>query len=152
MEKIYIDYGQRINGAILGVIKDILKDLSESKISSNHCFYISFKTKDKNVKISRNLLKEYPNEMTIVLQNQYWDLDVNKDFFSVTLSFNKKKEALEIPFRSITKFYDPFVKFSIQLELKNEKKKEDNKKKKNKKIKNQEEKIVTLDDFRKKNE
>ena len=52
MEKIYIDYGQRINGAILGVIKDILKDLSESKISSNHCFYISFKTKDKNVKIS----------------------------------------------------------------------------------------------------
>ena len=47
MEKIYIDYGQRINGAILGVIKDILKDLSESKISSNHCFYISFKTKDK---------------------------------------------------------------------------------------------------------
>ena len=92
MEKIYIDYGQRINGAILGVIKDILKDLSESKISSNHCFYISFKTKDKNVKISRNLLKEYPNEMTIVLQNQYWDLDVNKDFFSVTLSFNKKKK------------------------------------------------------------
>ena len=152
MEKIYIDYGQRINGAILGVIKDILKDLSESKISSNHCFYISFKTKDKNVKISRNLLKEYPNEMTIVLQNQYWDLDVNKDFFSVTLSFNKKKEALEVPFRSITKFYDPFVKFSIQLELKNEKQKINNKKKTNKKIKNKEEKIVTLDDFRKKNE
>ena len=87
--------------------------------------------------------------MTIVLQNQYWDLDVKKNSFSVTLSFNKKKETLEIPFRSITKFYDPFVKFSIQLELKSEKNIE-NKKKKKKKKKNQEEKIITLDDFRKK--
>ena len=150
MKKIFIDYGERINTAILGVIKEILKDLEESKISSNHCFYITFKTKNSKVEIPKHLLEEYPNEMTIVLQNQYWDLDVNKDFFSVTLSFNKKKEALEIPFRSITKFYDPFVKFSIQLELKNEKQKIDKKKKKNNKIKNQEEKIVTLDDFRKK--
>ena len=149
MEKIFIDYGQRINTAILGVIKDILKDLSDSKISSNHCFYISFKTKDNKFKISNNLIKEYPNEMTIVLQNQYWDLEVKKNYFSVTLSFNKKKESLEIPFTAITKFYDPFVKFSIQLELKNEKRKIENKEKKNKRIKNKEEKIVTLDDFRK---
>lgn len=149
MEKIFIDYGQRINTAILGVIKDILKDLSDSKISSNHCFYISFKTKDNGVKISNNLIKEYPNEMTIVLQNQYWDLEVKKNYFSVTLSFNKKKESLEIPFTAITKFYDPFVKFSIQLEQKNEKRKIDNKEKKNKRTKNKEEKIVTLDDFRK---
>ena len=87
--------------------------------------------------------------MTIVLQNQYWDLEVKKNYFSVTLSFNKKKESLEIPFTAITKFYDPFVKFSIQLELKNEKRKIDNKEKKNKRTKNKEEKIVTLDDFRK---
>ena len=149
MEKIYIDYGQRINGAILGVIKDILKDLSESKISSNHCFYISFKTKDKNVKISRNLLKEYPNEMTIVLQNQYWNLSVKKNNFSVALSFNKKKETLIIPFSAITKFYDPFVKFSIQLELKEEKGKTDKEKKVKK---SRTTKIITLDDFRKKND
>ena len=149
MEKIFIDYGQRINAAILGVIKDILRDLSDSKISSNHCFYISFKTKSDGVKISKNLIKEYPSEMTIVLQNQYWDLDVKKNFFSVTLSFNKKKESLEIPFRAITKFYDPFVKFSIQLELNSEKRIIEKKQKKNKKIKNKEEKIVTLDDFRK---
>ena len=150
MEKIFIDYGQRINTAILGVIKDILNDLSESKISSNHCFYISFKTKDNGVKISKDLIKEYPSEMTIVLQNQYWDLDVKKNYFSVTLSFNKKKESLEIPFNSITKFYDPFVKFSIQLELNSEKKNIKNKQKKNQKIKNEEKKILTLDDFRKK--
>ena len=92
MEKIFIDYGQRINTAILGVIKDILKDLSNSKISSNHCFYISFKTKDSGVNISNNLLKEYPNEMTIVLQNQYWDLDVKKILFQLHYHLIRKKK------------------------------------------------------------
>ena len=101
MEKIFIDYGQRINTAILGVIKDILKDLSESKISSNHCFYISFKTKDKDVDISTNLLKEYPNEMTIVLQNQF-GIRMKNSF----LYHSIKRDVR--PFRSIAKFYDPF--------------------------------------------
>lgn len=150
MKKIFIDYGDRINTAILGVVKDILKDLSESKISSNHCFYISFKTKDKNVKISDNLKKEYPNEMTIVLQNQFWNLVVKKNSFSVTLSFNKKKESLEIPYKSVTKFYDPFVKFSIQLDSKEERKKLTKTIEKNKQVKDKAEKIITLDDFRKK--
>tara|TARA_B100000927_G_C16340963_1_gene419266 strand:+ start:279 stop:731 length:453 start_codon:yes stop_codon:yes gene_type:complete len=150
MKKIFIDYGDRINTAILGVVKDILKDLSDSKISSNHCFYISFKTKDKNVKISDNLKKEYPNEMTIVLQNQFWNLVVKKNSFSVTLSFNKKKESLEIPYKSVTKFYDPFVKFSIQLDSKEERKKLTKTIGKNKQIKDKAEKIITLDDFRKK--
>ena len=91
MKKIFIDYGQRINLAILSVIKDILKDLSESKISTNHCFYITFKTNHPKVKISKKLSKDYPNEMTIVLQNQYWDLEVKKNEFSVVLAFNKQR-------------------------------------------------------------
>ena len=149
MKKIFIDYGERINTAILGVIKDILRDLEESKISSNHCFYITFKTKNSKVGIPKHLLTEYPNEMTIVLQNQYWNLSVKKNNFSVALSFNKKKETLIIPFNAITKFYDPFVKFSIQLELKEEKGKTD----KEKKIKKPKAtKIIALDDFRKKND
>tara|TARA_B100000287_G_C20660536_1_gene789971 strand:- start:776 stop:1222 length:447 start_codon:yes stop_codon:yes gene_type:complete len=148
MKKIFIDYGERINTAILGVVKNILEDLADSKISSNHCFYITFKTKNSNVEIPKHLQKEYPNEMTIVLQNQYWDLIVNKDTFSVALSFNKKKEVLIIPFKAITKFYDPFVKFSIQLELKDEKKSL----KKAKKVKKKTTKIIALDDFRKKND
>ena len=147
MSKIFIDYGERINTAILGVIKDILKDLEDSKISSNHCFYITFKTKNSKVEIPKHLLKEYPSEMTIVLQNQYWNLSVKKNSFSVALSFYKKKETLIIPFNAITKFYDPFVKFSIQLELKEEKGRTDNEKKIKKSKIN---KIVTLDDFRKK--
>ncbi len=152
MKKIFIDYGQRINTAILGVIQDILRDLSESKVSSNHCFYITFKTQDSGVKISKNLQKDYPKDMTIVLQNQYWDLNVRKNHFTVTLTFNKKKEILQIPFKSIIKFYDPFVKFSIQLELKDNKiKSQKSLIKKKTKSSEKSRKIITLDDFRKKN-
>jgi hypothetical protein len=150
MDKVYIDYGKRINQAILNVIKEILKDLSKSKISSNHCFYITFKTKNNGVNIPQYITKEYPNEMTIVLQNQYWDLKVGKNCFSVALLFNKKKENLSIPFESIVKFYDPFVKFSIQLEFRNEKKQLQKSQKSRKKT--TKEKIVTLADFRKKND
>ena len=78
MDRIFIDYGKRINNAILSVIKEILKDLSRSKISSNHCFYITFKTKASGVNIPNYLKKEYNDEMTIVLQNQFWDLEINK--------------------------------------------------------------------------
>ena len=121
MDKFFIDYGKRINNAILDVIKEILKDLSKSKISSNHCFYITFNTQGSGVLIPDSLKKDYPKEMTIVLQNQFWDLKINKNNFSVVLLFNKKKEYLSIPFNTIVKFYDPFVKFSIQLEIKDEK-------------------------------
>ena len=139
MKKIFIDYGERINTAILGVIKEILKDLEESKVSSNHCFYITFKTQGLGVNIPDTLKKDYPEEMTIVLQNQFWNLKINKDKFSVVLLFNKKKEHLSIPFNTIVKFYDPFVKFSIQLEVNDEKKqlkKPVQKKKENKQTKN----------------
>ena len=109
----------------------------------------SSSTKNSKVEIPQHLLEEYPNEMTIVLQNQYWNLSVKKNNFSVALSFNKKKETLIIPFNAITKFYDPFVKFSIQLELKEEKGKTDKEKKAKK---SRTTKIITLDDFRKKND
>ena len=150
MDKIFIDYGQRINQAILTVIKEILKDLSKAKISSNHCFYITFKTKANGVDIPTYLKKEYPNEMTIVLQNQFWDLRIRKNDFTVALLFNKKKEFLKIPFNTIVKFYDPFVKFSIQLDVKEEKRQSRSLiKKKKKTVK---EKIISLEEFRKKND
>ena len=150
MDRFFIDYGKRINNAILDVIKEILKDLSKSKISSNHCFYITFNTQGSGVLIPDSLRKDYPKEMTIVLQNQFWDLKINKNKFSVVLLFNKKKECLIIPFNTIVKFYDPFVKFSIQLEIKDEKKQV--KKPVQKKKRTNKQKIVSLADFRKKND
>ncbi len=150
MDKIFIDYGKRINEAILNVIKEILKDLSKAKISSNHCFYITFKSKANGVDIPNYLKKEYPNEMTIVLQNQFWDLRIRKKDFSVALLFNKKKELLKIPYNTIVKFYDPFVKFSIQLDFKEEKKQTKHAVKKIKKP--SKEKIISLEEFRKKSD
>ena len=150
MDRFFIDYGKRINNAILEVIKEILEDLSKSKISSNHCFYITFNTQGSGVLIPDSLKKDYPKEMTIVLQNQFWDLKINKNKFSVVLLFNKKKECLIIPFNTIVKFYDPFVKFSIQLEIKDEIKQV--KKPVQKKKRTNKQKIVSLADFRKKND
>ena len=96
------------------------------------------------------LKKEYPDEMTIVLQNQYWDLKIRKNDFSVVLLFNKKKELLIVHFNSIVKFYDPFVKFSIQLDFKEQKNQQIKKMKKKKTL--SKEKIISLEDFRKKND
>ena len=148
--KFFIDYGTRINKAILDVIKEILKDLSKSKISSNHCFYITFKTKSNGVVFPNYLKKDYPNEMTVVLQDQFWDLKIKKMIFLFP-SYLIKKENIIIPFHSIIKFYDPFVKFSIQLDLKEEKKLVKKIIKKEKK-KNNKQKIVSLADFRKKDD
>ena len=154
MEKKFIDYGQRINKALLQVVRDILMDLSELKISSNHCFYITFDTEHKNVEISKSLKKDYPREMTIILQNQFWDLLVSEEFFSVTLSFNRKRENLTIPFESIKRFNDPFVKFSLELDIRN-KVTSDYKPSKDKNVSNSssskiDKNIVSLDNFRKK--
>jgi uncharacterized protein len=156
MEKNFIDYGERINKALLQVIRGILLDLSDSKISNNHCFYITFDTNHPGVLISPKLKKEYPKEITIVIQNQFWDLEVGKKKFNVTLSFNRKKEILSIPFESISKFNDPFVKFSLQLEFRNKRTLKTKKIKTTKKEisteKNNEDinKVIKLDKFRKK--
>ena len=155
MEKEFIDYGKRINIALLQVIREILQDLSNSKISSNHCFYITFNTTHKNVVVSDKLKKEYPKQMTIILQNQFWDLEVHKDSFNVTLSFNRVKEVLKIPFEAIKRFNDPFVKFSLELEIRHstlESTKKNNKKSIINKEDEQSKKIVSLENFRKEKE
>lgn len=149
MEKEFIDYGKRINAALLQVIKEIIQDLSESKISSNHCFYITFDTTHEGVILSKKLKKEYPKQMTIILQNQFWDLKIKKDSFNVTLSFNRIKEMLSIPFESIKKFNDPFVKFSLELEIRQSEKKLIKKSKTDEKVKTDSKKIISLESFRK---
>lgn len=149
MEKEFIDYGKRINAALLLVIKEIIQDLSESKISSNHCFYITFDTTHEGVILSKKLKKEYPKQMTVILQNQFWDLKIKKDSFNVTLSFNRIKEMLSIPFESIKKFNDPFVKFSLELEVRKSEKKSIKKSTADENINTDSKKIISLESFRK---
>lgn len=149
MEKDFINYGERINRALLQVIKDILLDLSKERIAPNHCFYITYDTNHPDVLISPKLKKEYPKEITIVIQNQFWNLEVRNNFFNVTLSFNRKKETLSIPFEAIKKFNDPFVKFSLQLDLRIKNIDQKNKEKKLKKVNLENNKIIKLSKFRK---
>lgn len=111
-----IDYEKLTHKAMLNLISEILSSVSEDGLPGEHHFYISFKTKAAKVSISESLMAQYPEEMTIVLQNQFEDLIVTPDGFSVRLSFNQTPHDLYIPFAALTKFYDPSVSFGLVLD------------------------------------
>ena len=85
-------------------------------LPGEHHFFISFITKAPGVRISQRLLDQYPNDMTIVLQNQFWDLKVGETGFEVGLSFDDKPETLVVPFTAIKGFFDPSVQFGLQFD------------------------------------
>src|ERR1044072_7963539 len=98
-----------------GVVRKVLAELAKTGLPGEHHFFISFITKAPGVRISQRLLDQYPNDMTIVLQNQFWDLKVNETGFEVGLSFDDKPETLVVPFNAIKGFFDPSVQFGLQL-------------------------------------
>ena len=117
MSEDFIDYPQMIDAAMRDVVRDAL-DIAEAEgLPGDHHYYISFKTTFPGVKISSALKERYPEEMTIVIQHQYWDLKVDDELFSITLSFNNVPEKLVVPFASITAFADPSVKFGLQFHV-----------------------------------
>ena len=110
-------YEQLAQDALRGVIRLALERAAEPEgIPGAHHFYITFKTEAPGVSGPNDLLSKYPDEMTIVLQHQYWGLEVEDDLFSVTLSFNNRQERLTVPFAAIARFTDPAVKFGLQFE------------------------------------
>lgn len=117
MTQDFIDYPQMIDSAMREVVRDALRQVEREGLPGNHHFYISFKTRFPGVKISEALLSRYPEEMTIVVQHQYWDLKIEKEGFTVTLSFSNVPEKLIIPFNAVTAFADPSVKFGLQFHV-----------------------------------
>ncbi len=105
-------YEKLVNDAFLNVVKKTLKDFEAGEIMPVPALYLTFKTSG-NSSIPETLHKQFPNEMTIVLQHQYESLIVNQDEIAVTLSFSGKKENLVIPFNSLTAFMDMDSKFSL---------------------------------------
>jgi len=99
-----------------GVVREALGVALESGLPGLHHFYITFRTRNPDVTIADRLLVQYPDEMTIVMENQYWDLVVDDDKFSITLSFGGAPETLVIPYAAITAFVDPSVKFGLQFD------------------------------------
>ena len=111
-----INYEEIIKDSLKNAIKKLLLDISLEGIPGKHYFYISFITNFPGVKIAKWMIKDYPNEMTIVIQNWFENLHVDDKGFSVVLNFKNKPEKLTIPFGSILSFSDPSVNFSLKFE------------------------------------
>lgn len=112
-----LDYNQLVETALRGAVREALKKVAEFGLPGNHHFYITFRTDQPGVDIPEYLHERYPEEMTIVLQHQYWGLEAREDEFQVTLSFNKVPEKLVIPYAALTAFADPSVQFGLQFRV-----------------------------------
>jgi len=111
-----IRYDVLTRDALRGVLRRVLSDAAEIGLPGDHHFYITFLSTAEGVKLSPRLLSQYPQEMTVILQHQFWDLVVTEDHFEVGLSFGGIPERLVVPFSAITRFFDPSVQFGLQFE------------------------------------
>lgn len=140
-----IEYQNILNKNMLNVLKDILKHIQNNSLSNNNHLYITFLTNHKNVKLPNWIKKKYNEEMTIIIQYEYYDLKIDKDYFSITLSFNDIKANLKIAYDSIISFADPSSNFGLI--LKNNSKKVE--KKETKKIKYKKDNVIDFAYFKK---
>lgn len=111
-----IRYDLLVQDALRGVVKKVLSDLARDGLVGDHHFYITFRTHARGVRLSARMRERYPDQMTIILQHQFWDLSVNDHAFEVGLSFKNVPEMLLIPFEAITRFSDPSVPFDMDFE------------------------------------
>ena len=110
-----IKYSQILTKNMINVFKDVLREINKGGITSAHNLYINFKTNDPKTKIPKWLKEKYPEEMTIILEHEFWDLKIKKNSFTVILSFNDVKSDLEIDYYNIISFADPFANFGLRL-------------------------------------
>ena len=109
-------YDKMVEKALRGVVRQALDEVVKDGLTDDHHFYITFLTEHTGVTLPSYLRERYPGEMTIVLQHQFYDLEVNDEKFSVMLSFNNVPERLTIPLAAITIFADPSVNFALQFQ------------------------------------
>jgi hypothetical protein len=107
-------YDEMIETALKGVVREALRRAARHGLRGGHHFYITFRTGAPGVTIPSYLRAKYPREMTVVLQHQFWGLEVGEQGFAVTLSFQNRMERLAIPFAAVTAFADPSVQFGLQ--------------------------------------
>ncbi len=110
-----LQYDTWVEEALLGVVRRTLALVERQGLPDDHHFYITFRTGAEGVRMPARLRAQHPEEITIVLQNQFWDLQVGDEAFSVTLNFSRVSERLRIPFEALTSFADPAVSFQLQL-------------------------------------
>ena len=117
MTKDLMRYDLLVQEALKGVVRKVLIDAGREGLAGEHHFYISFRTDFPGVRLSNRLREKYPQEMTIVLQHQFWDLIVTEHTFEVGLSFSGMPERLLIPFDALTGFFDPSVQFGLKFDI-----------------------------------
>ncbi len=148
------DYDEMVQSALRGVVRDALQQASKEGLSGRHHFYITFESTRPDVKVPEYLRKQHPEEITIVLQHQFWDLKADDKSFSVLLSFNEVQERIEVSYAALISFLDPSVKFGLQFEpsppmVAEKKAKKEKVSESTKKVDNAK-KVVELDTFRNK--
>lgn len=117
MAEDHIRYDILAQDALRGVVRKVLMEVAKTGLPGDHHFFISFVTHAPGVRISERLLSQYEKEMTIVLQNQFWDLKATDAGFQVGLSFDGHSELLEIPYSAVKGFFDPSVQFGLQFDV-----------------------------------
>jgi hypothetical protein len=111
-----IDYGNLMHRALCGVIRSVLSDVAENGLPGAHHFFITFDTTFPGVQMADWLHSRYPEEMTVVIQHWFDNLDVGEDAFAITLNFGNQPEPLVIPFDAVRTFVDPSVEFGLRFE------------------------------------
>jgi hypothetical protein len=114
MTQTLLAYDQMVDDALRGVMVRALRQVESRGLPDDHHFYITFRTDHPRAVLSTDLKARYPEEITIVLQHQFWELKVAEASFSVGLSFNQTPQTLVVPFAAVTAFVDPSVKFGLQ--------------------------------------
>ncbi|CAM5764787.1 hypothetical protein LMIY3S_01265 [Labrys miyagiensis] len=113
----HIRYDLLTQDALRGMVRRVLADAARMGLPGEHHFFISFKTQYPGVSIPARLAEKFPEEITIVLQHQFWDLNVSDFGFEVGLSFGNAPERLTVPFAAVTAFFDPSVDFGVKFEV-----------------------------------
>ena len=116
MGKDHIGYDELVDNALRGAMREVLLRVAEDGLLGSHHLYITFRTSFPGVDIPSYLRERYPDELTIVLQHQFWGLEVDEHGFAVTLSFNQVSERLEVPYEAMVAFLDPSVNFGLQFQ------------------------------------
>ena len=116
MDPDQLDYPTMVQDALRDVVRRVLAQVAEHGVPGEHHFFIAFRTADPGVVVPRFMRDLYPDETKIVLQHQFWDLDVDAEAFSVTLSFNGQRQRLTVPFAALTVFVDPAAEFMLRFD------------------------------------
>ena len=150
-----IDYGNLMHQAMRGLIQNVLNDVAANGLPGDHHFFITFDTMHPDVEIADWLSDRYPDEMMVVIQHWYDNLDVTNDGFSVTLNFGDTPEPLYIPYDAIKTFVDPSVEFGLRFESQDDELPDEHEAPMDEMVEEpdddapQEAEIVSLDSFRK---